>query len=162
VLAQSRHLRIVRPASRLLPAVVVVLASALSAGVEASTMKESESFDAASHAAACKCGAKCRGASCCCGSRKPKSAEPRSKTPVVRNPSAEVADNPCLNSAPCSDPILPPSAPVGSYGKVAALGPFEAPPPPGGRRMFPDRSSELPTDRRSSRLDRPPKALASA
>ncbi len=149
----------VRLACRLLP--VVVLASALTSGVEAASLKDSDSFDAASHAAACKCGAKCRGASCCCGSRKPTRPASKATDPAPRiAPTFPASDNPCVNSAPCGDPTLPPSAPVGSESKVAAPGRIEVPAPPSVGHLVLAPSSRLPSDRRPSRLDRPPKALA--
>ncbi len=162
VLAETLHSQASRNACRLLPAVVLVLTFALVGEAEGATLTGSGSFDAVSHAAVCQCGAKCRGASCCCGSRKSKPS-PRSSTPSARpSTSVDATENPCLSSAPCRDPILPPSAPVGSFGKVAALVSFGASTPPSGRQPFPAPSSDLPTDRRSHRLDRPPKAPAIA
>src|SRR6185312_1347244 len=163
ILVRARPLHPPRVAlgGRLLPIVMLVLACAFSGEVRAASVRGSDSFDAESHAQSCKCGAKCRGASCCCGSRKPK-AVAKPTTPVVGLPRPDLSENPCLNSAPCHDPILPTAAPVGSSGKIAALASFEPPPARVGRRMLPTPPSHLSSDRRAFRLDRPPKALGSA
>jgi hypothetical protein len=144
---------------RLLLTVVVVFA--FSGEIHAATLSNTDSFDAAEHVKACKCGSKCRGASCCCGSRKSKPA-PNPKAEVAPKSPLDFDQNPCLNSSPCRDPILPTSAPVGSSSKIAALGSLEPPPARVGRRMLAIPSSPLSSDRRASRLDRPPKASSLA
>ena len=147
-----------RLAGRLLPAIALMLACAFCGEIGAATVSVAQPFDADSHAKACKCGPKCRGASCCCGSSKLEaSPRPKTSTPSTSTPRTSPFDSPCLNSAPCRDPISPPSASAGSSGKVAAFGTSEPSPIPVGRRLLPSRSSRLPSDRRASRLDRPPR-----
>lgn len=146
----------VRP-GRSWPLVVLMLACSMATEATASSVG---SFDEAEHARVCHCGPKCRGASCCCGS--PKKVEAPVKPSTAGVPRTTLADLPCLGPSPCQDPLLPPSTPVGSSEKVAASPSCDLPPDPLGRRLDPSRSSRLPSDRRASRLDRPPKALASA
>ena len=151
-----------RSASRRpLSAAVLVLACLLAGEAGASSVSGVASFDAASHARDCRCGPKCRGDSCCCGSPKPVSSPKPTGSP--KDPSRKaVSESPCLNPAPCHDPLLPPSTPVSSSEKAEASRSFDPPPSRVGRRMAPSRSSRLPSDRRASRLDRPPRAPASA
>ena len=146
---------------RLWPVVVLVLVFGLSGEAGAASVSDGAGFDSTAHALACHCGPKCRGASCCCGSPAPV-VPPKAKAPAAGAPKGTSLDNPCLSSAPCHDPLLPPSTPVGSTEKAAASRSLESPPARIGRRLSPPRSSRVPSDRRASRLDRPPKALATA
>jgi hypothetical protein len=156
VRAETLHRRLNLSRPRLLPVVVLVLVCALVGETHGSNVSGSALFDAESHAKDCKCGSKCRGASCCCGSPR---TTPKPSLKVAIPNQADLAKNPCLNSAPCGDPIAPRSAPLGSYFKVAALVSIEGSPPRDGGQPLVVPTSSLSTDRRANRLDRPPRIV---
>ncbi len=154
VRAETLHRRLSISRLRILPAVALIVACAWVGPANASSV--TSSLDDEAHAKACKCGTKCRGASCCCGS-------PKTRPKAPARPLADPGSNPCqFSQAPCSDPIAPVAAPVGSVGKVATLG------SPGGFTLG-DEGQPLvvpafvfSTDRRQTRLDRPPRFVAFA
>ncbi|MDG3003799.1 hypothetical protein [Paludisphaera mucosa] len=115
------------------------------------------------HSAVCKCGPRCRGAACCCGSKADRPRAP-GRAPEKRPARATIdpaSNGPCLGSTPCGDPAAPAPAVTGASGEAALstflvargvrLGGLVAPP-----------TSDRHASRGSVRLDRPPKADASA
>ncbi|WP_422923455.1 hypothetical protein [Singulisphaera sp. PoT] len=70
------------------------------------------------HGRDCKCGRRCRGASCCCGKAE---ARPQTRTSPAKAPVSYDDPNPCLNSAPCDDPVAPSPRTVSPLTKAAAL-----------------------------------------
>jgi len=142
--------------TRCRPLAVLLVLCALAASASGSS---GVSPDRAEHSKVCHCGVKCRGASCCCGS--PRASAPPQVKPVGPTRTI-VSENPCWNSSPCQDPFLPRSAPPGSSEKFASSSSPELRPTGLGPRLAPSHSTEFPMDRRSSRLDRPPRDLAFA
>lgn len=134
-------------ACKLLPAVLLAISLGYARDAEAVLVSSAPGFDAHEHSLHCDCGDKCKRKACCCG---PEAAKPRPAS------TASTDAGPCLNSAPCGDPILPNAPPAGPGAKSATL-------VMGGREMLVAASRLLPSSahfilppRRSSRLDDPP------
>ena len=98
----------------LLPA--VVLACGLGWHVKAVASTVSPAGISEEHAHYCKC-PRCRGATCCCKPDHP-AASPAAIPPPAP---ARSNDGPCLNSDPCGDPGLPPSATAGASAGAASF-----------------------------------------
>ncbi|WP_309378186.1 hypothetical protein [Paludisphaera borealis] len=144
-----------RLACNLLPAVVLALSLGQVRDVEAMQVSSAPAFDAEEHGEHCDCGVRCKKASCCCG---PKAAKPRPASPSPARPDA----GPCLNSAPCGDPILPNAPPAGPSAKAAALALCGQLTPVVAERLLPSFTRCMFPPRRSSRLDDPPERPAVA
>jgi hypothetical protein len=139
----------------LMPAVLFVIGLGWQ-GAEASYASQVVAFDGDDHAHLCKCGMRCQGGSCCCRPSESKAAK-SSRTKAVGTGRAD--DGPCLNSAPCSEPMLPSVSSFGHISKAASnamclhLSPIAV-----GRLFAPNSRCVLPV-RRASRLDDPPESL---
>lgn len=119
----------------------------------------------------CKCRERCRGASCCCGPREATAArsEPRpvghassSGNDASSSSSSKSSPGPCVASAPCGDPAMPVGAPAGPYGKATAMSAIDGSRFAAVVRFLSRASDSVLPSRRSSRLDRPPRRLATS
>lgn len=143
-----------RPARWLLPAVVLVFGLGWQVAA-ASSVSPARAFDGEEHAHHCKCGPRCRGASCCCGPRESKVKE--TSPPPAAEP-VRADGGPCLNSTPCSDPVLPSAPSAGPIGKVATLAMCGYLVPVAAWRFLPPSPRRFLPARRASRLDDPPES----
>jgi hypothetical protein len=122
-------------------------------GADAMQVSSTAGFDAHEHSLHCDCGVKCKRKACCCG---PEAAKPRTPAP------AQADAGPCLNSAPCGDPILPNAPPAGPSAKAAALVQCGRQTLVAAGRLLPSHARCVIPARRSSRLDDPPERSAVA
>ncbi len=67
-----------------------------------------------------------------------------------------------MASAPCGDPAMPAGAPAGPYGKAPAMSVIDEPRFSAVVRFLPGSSDSPLSSPRSTRLDRPPRRLATA
>ena len=139
-----------RLARLLAPAVLLAIIFGQGGSASAVAVSSTSDFDAHEHSQYCGCGVKCKQKACCCG---PEDEKPRSGAP------APTGAGPCMNSAPCGEPMPPDAPATGSGVKAAALASWgrenlvDA-----GRRQIPLSTCNLPP-RRPSRLDDPPERL---
>ena len=144
------------PARRVLPALVLVLATGFSSA-QASAVAPAHAFGSKEHAHNCKCATRCQGPSCCCGPREAQTAQSyRESDPGA----ARIGASPCtMTSAPCGNSGLPGTPSEGPVTRIAALAVLEYRRLDAVGTLLPFCTWGLTPVRRASRLDRPPELL---
>lgn len=147
-----------RPRRRPLVALVLLLAlgfpgrlpAASVTGVPRAYLKGND------HASYCSCGEKCRKDSCCCTAKNTRTL----KNEVEAVEKTSEPSGPCLASAPCHDPTLPPGATGFSLNRLGILSRAIEPAKDASREYLVPTPSLLHLVRRSLRIERPPRSTS--